>query len=238
MTEAPDCAQPLAESAYRRLRADILACRLQPGQRITERALAKETGLGVSPIRDALTRLDHEGLIRTIPRKGYQVAPLTVKVIDDLSSFWQLIAPEVIKRGVTNATDEQLDRVANDLKGIDRVGPVGQDAGVRVGHFFEIVDEMFTTLAEASDNSYLAAAYAKVSGEVFRAWTLLSDSDLFTPMKLVNLADWFDLLRRRDADALAEKAREYVQACHDHAAQTLARWPSVMTSEVVPLRAR
>jgi DNA-binding GntR family transcriptional regulator len=163
---------------------------------------------------------------------------LTVKVIDDLFSFWQLIAAEVIKRGVSNATDEQVDRIANDLKCIDQVDPTVQHATELVGNFFEIVDELFTTLAEASDNSYLAATYAKLSGEVFRAWTLLSDSDLFTPMKLVHLADWSDLLSRRDADALAQKAREYVQACHDHAVQTLARWPSVMSSEVVPLRAR
>jgi acyl-coenzyme A synthetase/AMP-(fatty) acid ligase len=48
---------------------------LAPGARITEKVLAADMGLSVSPLRGALTRLDHEGLVRTLPRKGYQVAP-------------------------------------------------------------------------------------------------------------------------------------------------------------------
>ena len=62
VTVASEPTVPLAEAAYRRLRGEIIACRLQPGQRITERALAGAFGFGVAPIRDALTRLDHDGL--------------------------------------------------------------------------------------------------------------------------------------------------------------------------------
>lgn len=52
----PDTADlPLGEAAFRRLRSDIVACRLTPGQRLTERGLAAELGMGVSPVRDALT---------------------------------------------------------------------------------------------------------------------------------------------------------------------------------------
>lgn len=55
--------------------------------------LALTTGLGVSSIREALTRLDHDGLVRTLPRKGYQVTPLTVKSVDDLFVLWGIIVP-------------------------------------------------------------------------------------------------------------------------------------------------
>ncbi|HEY1454899.1 MAG TPA: GntR family transcriptional regulator, partial [Candidatus Dormibacteraeota bacterium] len=89
--------------AYRRLRADIASCRLAPGQRLTERGLAARTGLGVASIRDALTRLDHDGLVRTLPRKGYQVKPLTIKAVDDLFHFWAVIGPELVRRGIMGA---------------------------------------------------------------------------------------------------------------------------------------
>jgi DNA-binding GntR family transcriptional regulator len=226
----------LAESAYRRLRDDIISCALQPGQRITERGLAKQTGLGVSPIRDALTRLDHEGLVRTMPRKGYQVTPLTLKSIHDLFAFWQIIGPEVVRRGVLAASDEQLAKVAADLNAIDGIELSGQ-RGPELLHIVELGNDMFTTMAEASGNAYLAATYARLSGEVFRVWTLISDSDLITPAELMDVTDWSEVITRRDSDRLAECARSYIQALTEHVSQTLVRWPSVMTSEVVPLRA-
>lgn len=237
MADSIPSSLPLADAAYERLRADIIACRLAPGQRITERALAKETGFGVSPIRDALTRLDHDGLVRTIPRKGYQVTPLTLKVVDDLFTFWQIIGPEVVKHGVIAATDQQLDRILKDMNEIDALIPPGHSS-TEVLRFVDVCNDLFTTLAESSGNSYLAATYAKLSGELLRVWTLISDSDFITPATLLNLADWSEMMRRRDGEGLAVKALEYVQACHNQVVKTLMRWPSVRTSEVVPLEVR
>ena len=96
VTDAPAPRVSLNETAYRRLREDIIACRLAPGQRLTEKQLAADLGFSIAPLRDALTRLDHEGLIRTVPRKGYQVTPLTPKSIDDLFTLWQIVGPELI----------------------------------------------------------------------------------------------------------------------------------------------
>ncbi|MDG4668121.1 GntR family transcriptional regulator [Mycobacterium sp. 236(2023)] len=227
---------PLAEAAYRCLRDEIIACRLQPGQRITERALAGDFGFGVAPIRDALTRLDHDGLVRTIPRKGYQVAPLTLKAVDDLFAFWSILGPEIVKRGIVAASDEQLGRIIADFEEMERSGPAKVNA-VEMQRFVEAGADLFNRLADAAGNAYLSAAYAKLSGEMLRVFTLITDADLTTPKKLWKVSDWSEVLRQRDGEGLSEKARDYINACHDHVAQTLMRWPSVMMSEVVPQRA-
>lgn len=100
------------DAAYWRLRDDITGCRLSPGARITKRALAESTGFGVSAIRDALTRLDHEGLVRTLPRKGYQVAPLTMKSVDALFAMWRIVGLEITRIAVSEANDVDRRRVA------------------------------------------------------------------------------------------------------------------------------
>ena len=67
VADVTDLSEPrisLGEAAYRRLRGDIIACRLAPGQRLTEKQLAADTGFSLAPLRDALTRLDPEGLVR------------------------------------------------------------------------------------------------------------------------------------------------------------------------------
>jgi DNA-binding GntR family transcriptional regulator len=90
----------LTEAVYQRLYADVMFGRLASGQRVTERALAAELGLSVAPVRAALARLDHDGFVTTLPRKGYRITPLTLKSVDDLFTLWRIIAPELVRRGI------------------------------------------------------------------------------------------------------------------------------------------
>jgi len=80
----PGPAPSLAEQAYLRLRQDILICDLAPGQVVTERELAARYEMSKTPIREALTQVCHDGLVRRLPGRGYMVAPITVKDLRDL----------------------------------------------------------------------------------------------------------------------------------------------------------
>ncbi|MEV5843511.1 GntR family transcriptional regulator [Streptomyces sp. NPDC051985] len=228
---------PLGEAAYRHIREEIVTCRLGPGERLTERGLAADTGFGVSPVREALTRLDHEGLIRTLPRKGYQVKTLTIKAVDDLFDFWMVIGPEVARRGVLCATDEQLDdivacgaEIANVLRASGRT----REAVLRT---VEFTRSMFTVLADATGNEYMATTCARLSGELSRVWILVVDSELLDYGELITSPEnWRDDLIRRDADKVAEFTRRYIEHSHNRVLRTLVRWPSVITTEVVPVR--
>jgi DNA-binding GntR family transcriptional regulator len=226
---------PLAEAAYRRLRDDILACRRAPGQRVTERRLASDMGVGVSPVRDALTRLDHEGLVRTIPRKGYQITPVTLKSVDDLFSFWSIIGPEVVKLGVEKASREQLNAIADYLNELESVGQSTKPAP-DVLHVVDVGGDLFAALAEATGNAYLAAAYARLSGELLRVLTLIGSVELVVAATEFKARTWLQAIEVRDGERLAEHARDYIRVLSDHVARTLVRWPSVMTTEVVPIR--
>jgi DNA-binding GntR family transcriptional regulator len=74
----------LGEQAYLRLRQEILVCSLAPGQIVTERELAGRYEMSKTPIREALTQVCHDGLVRRLPGRGYMVAPITVKDLRDL----------------------------------------------------------------------------------------------------------------------------------------------------------
>lgn len=227
---------PLGEAAYLRLRADIVSCRLAPGARLTERGLAAETGFGVSPIRDALTRLDHEGLIRTLPRKGYQVKPLTIKVVDDLFEFWALIGPEVARRGVPRCSAEQVDRIIAIGEEFTKLTDDDSDPRLAIERSPEIFDAIFAVLTEATGNEYLFNACSRLSGELARVWTLVIDSELMDYTDhLLRLDNWKDDVVRRDGDKVAQLAERYIEQYHNRVLRTLVRWPSVVTSEVVPL---
>jgi DNA-binding GntR family transcriptional regulator len=226
---------PLNEVAYRRLRADIIACRLPPGQRLTERSLAARTGFGISSIRDALTRLAHDGLVRTVPRKGYQVKPLSIKVVDDLFLFWGTVGPELVRLGIQGATAAELSQAAAGFRELSRLAGDGGPTRERVMRGVGIVSRSFGILANATGNEYFISTFTRVDGEISRVWTLVVDAELPPPGRVfAGLDHWQDTLSRRDGGAGADGARTYIEQAHQQVLRALARWPSVITSEVVP----
>lgn len=76
--------QTLAASALSRIRADILACRLMPNERLRFEALRERYGVGVSPLREALMRLEAEGLIQLEQNKGFRVSEVSRENLLDL----------------------------------------------------------------------------------------------------------------------------------------------------------
>jgi DNA-binding GntR family transcriptional regulator len=64
----------LGERAYRRLRDSIVQGVLPPGRKVSERSLATELGISAQPVREALRRLEQDGMVVTLPRRGTVVA--------------------------------------------------------------------------------------------------------------------------------------------------------------------
>ncbi|MDE2430046.1 MAG: GntR family transcriptional regulator [Burkholderiales bacterium] len=77
----------LRDNIYDALRADILACKLAPGEEIREQDLAAQYEVSRAPIRDALLRLENDRLITVHPRQGYRVNPIS---ITDAQEMFQL----------------------------------------------------------------------------------------------------------------------------------------------------
>ena len=223
----------LSEAAYRHLRDDIVSCRLAPGQRLTERALVESTGFGISPIRDALTRLDHDGLVRTLPRKGYQVTPLTLKSVDDLFTLWRILGPEIARLGVRDADPDQRQRavaVFTELVELRRGRPA--DVGLRI---VELAAEAFQVLATATDNDYLITIYQRWQNDMARVWALTAEANSPMPEFTAD-DDWLAILDRRDGDAAAAHVEHFIADAHNRILRILSRWPSVVSSEITPLR--
>lgn len=220
----------LNEAAYRRLRDDIIACRLVPGQRLTEKRLAADLGFSVAPLRDALVRLDHEGLIRTIPRKGYQVTPLTPKSIDDLFVVWQIVGPEIIRLGISQASQEQIDAAHAAFDELDRLAQ--EEGAPSPMRDIEVVNGTFAILAEATGNTYLINLFQRLMGDMGRIRALLLTSNR-TAAPSDPEEHWVrHILAERDPDEAAAHARRYIEDVHQRVLQAVVRWPSVMTSEV------
>lgn len=88
----------LREVVVEGLRKRILNWEYPPGHRLTEDQLCHEYGVSRSPVREALHRLEASGIIRRLPRRGYEVNQLDLKDIEDLYEFRLALELFVVER--------------------------------------------------------------------------------------------------------------------------------------------
>ena len=86
LTIAENAYLPLRDVVFQTLRQAILKGELQPGERLMEIKLAETLGVSRTPIREAIRKLELEGLVVMIPRKGAAVANITEKIP---RTFWK-----------------------------------------------------------------------------------------------------------------------------------------------------
>jgi DNA-binding GntR family transcriptional regulator len=100
-----------SEQAYEQLKSDIVACVLRPGENLTEKQIGDRYQIKKATIRAALARLMQEGLIRSEPRRGYLIAAVTLRDVNEIFDVRSLIEPEVFRVAASNITERGLEDV-------------------------------------------------------------------------------------------------------------------------------
>lgn len=222
-----------SEAAYQKLRSDIISCRLAPGERVTEKQLSADLGFGISPVRDALSRLETDGLVRTFPRKGYQVTPISVRSIEHLFDIWELLGPEMMSWGVRSASVEQLELLSDKFRAIEALAMAEPDSDT-LPRLIAQLDEIFELFAVAAGNPYLTAFFLRLRGDMARVWSLvLGPNPAGIDVSSLVLENF---LAERDAAQIARSTRAYIRKMRKRIVSIVAQWPSVVDSEVLPLR--
>ena len=154
-------------AAYDLLRREVIRCRLRPGAEVTEQGLAQAYGFGKTPIREALSRLAQEGLVRAVPRRGYLISSITLKDVQDLFAVRCLLEAEAACLAAGRVDGEELRR----LDGLCRAGYDPSDADSAAA-FLAINREFHVTIARASRNERLVGMIAQLVDEMERLFHL------------------------------------------------------------------
>ena len=104
-----------------RLRRALLAGEIKPGERIKVAELEKSFGVSHIPIREALRRLETEGLIVTLPQRAAVAAGVDLEDLAGLYDLRRIIECEVVSRSVMSMTPEQVEGVRAALETLEAV---------------------------------------------------------------------------------------------------------------------
>lgn len=98
----------LSESAYLAFKDRLFAGDVRPGQFVSQRELVKLMGIPLGPVREALQRLEVEGLVQIVPQRGIQVIEASLRLIRDTYQLRMLIEKEAAAKYAETVTDEEL----------------------------------------------------------------------------------------------------------------------------------
>ena len=99
---------PLRDVVFNTLRQAILRGELKPGERLMEIQLANKLGVSRTPIREAIRKLELEGLVLMIPRKGAEVAEITEKNMLDVLEVRRALEELAVKLACERITEEEI----------------------------------------------------------------------------------------------------------------------------------
>ena len=132
---------PLRDVVFNTLRKAILRGELKPGERLMEIQLANKLGVSRTPIREAIRKLELEGLVLMIPRKGAEVAQITEKNMQDVLEVRKALEELSVQLACERITAEQVEEMkmaAEDFRKVLKSGNVTKIAEADV-KFHDII---------------------------------------------------------------------------------------------------
>lgn len=161
-------AESLAEKAYVAIRRLIVALELGPGSVINERELVEQLGIGRTPVREALRRLAHEGLVEVYPRRGMFVTDVDVRKLAFVSEVRVALEPEAARLAAERATDPERAELQELLDELDAAG--ADD------HALMALDErIHRAVYRCARNDLLATTLEQYYVLALRIWTIALD---------------------------------------------------------------
>jgi DNA-binding GntR family transcriptional regulator len=156
----------LKEKVYSTIKKRILKFELKPGEKIFETEIANDLGVSRTPLREALNKLEQEGLIKTLPNKGYFVSNISATEIEELYEIREALEVLAIRTAVKNSRKEDWIRLEQNLLGQTR--DKGKDSEKLHGQTFKEAHEFHQEIARISGNETLQQMLNTVSERINR----------------------------------------------------------------------
>lgn len=197
------------ESVTEALRSAILRGELEPGQRLAQVELSEELGVSRIPLRDALRRLEAEGLVEIDGRRGARVSSLTASDVSEIYEMRILLESECARRALASLTDGDVEELISLSEEMDRTAEDPHEGAVSRRNFYGV-------LYGKAELPRMRATVLQLRALVQR-YHVLTDSGGH-PHTHDELRQ---CIRERDAERGAAVIREHLEAARDDLVSSL-----------------
>ncbi|GAA3409841.1 GntR family transcriptional regulator [Paenibacillus hodogayensis] len=202
--------QNVSEELIKMIKKQILAGDLNPGDRIIESKLARQTGLSQSPIREALRQMQGEGIIKIVPNKGPSVVALEMKDIFEVYSIRSMLEGLAMRMAVHHATDEEIEDLERFYHSME--AKLHDDS---VEYLLEESLQIHETIIRLSNHSRLHKMYQSITFQVALVNRMLG----VRSSKAQEVEEHEELivaLKKRDPDEAEHIMRKHIYRSYCH----------------------
>jgi DNA-binding GntR family transcriptional regulator len=159
-TESPvEEPSTLREKAYESFTRHLLARDVRPGQFVSQRRLVELTGLTLGAIRELVPRLEAEGLIKTVPQRGLQIAHIDLNLIREAFQLRVFLEKEAVALFTRSASDQAVARLLKEHREIVQAIQGGNDSRELELHAQAVDWGMHDAFIDALGNTIISNVY-------------------------------------------------------------------------------
>jgi DNA-binding GntR family transcriptional regulator len=198
--------QPLRDMVFDVLMNAIMMGQLKPGERLLEVQLAEEMGVSRTPVREAIRRLELEGFVVMVPRKGAYVAGLSVNDVESVYEIRSALETLAVRLAAQRMEEDDFDQL-NDLeKQMEQTWQEGNNEN------WVLLDARFHELLyKFSRNDRLVQMMGNIMEQLSRYRIIsLANADV-RHNSLLEHQELIDALRRRDSEAAEKAAAKHIE---------------------------
>ena len=196
----------LSEQAYRSLRDQLIMLEIRPGDAINDSALAASLGIGRTPVREALKRLESDHLVVSYPRRGTFATRVDFTELADISEIRQLLEPLAAQRAARNASAPMRARLRNLAADIARSEPGDSDQHELMRFDIKVHRQIYA----AAGNSHLEDVLIRYDNLATRIWCLVLDKIPSVAGHITEHVNLLDAIADGDGELSAALALEHV----------------------------
>jgi DNA-binding GntR family transcriptional regulator len=197
---------PLSEQAYRNLRDQLIMLEIRPGDPINDTVLAGRLGIGRTPVREALKRLESDHLVVSYPRRGTFATRVDFTELADISEIRELLEPLAARRAaqsVSAATRSRLRELAADIADL---GPRNLDQHKLMRYDITVHRQIYA----AASNPHLEDVLIRYDNLATRIWCLVLDKIPSVAGHITEHVNLLNAIADGDAELAGALALEHV----------------------------
>ncbi len=196
---------PLRDVVFITLRQAILKGQLKPGERLIEMNLCERMGVSRTPIREAIRKLELEGLVEMIPMCGARVAGITSKQLKDVLEVRAALDELAIRLACKRITDEELKELRDAMIKFEQV--------IKTGNEVKIVAQdvkFHDIIVEAGKNERLTQMVFNLSEQVYRyRYECIKDASLHNELVLEH-REMFESICGKDEERAVRAVQNHI----------------------------
>jgi len=204
----------VTEKAYIHLRDRIIQGSLRPGERLSDRELAKNLGVSRTPIREALRRLERDGFVEQHALGGVRIIDLDARQVADLYDLREVLEVHAVRLAIARLTPDTLDGLRNILS---RLAQYCDDPAKR-GEEILVGLRLHEGIAKASGDSFLYETVCRLLNRMCQViWIeVVEEDDAAAEETRREHAMIVTLIDRHRADEAERVVRAHIRTAKDH----------------------